>query len=97
MSDQTHYDGCWQDKRHHACALREIERLRLLLTDGDAETAAYLAGYHKRDAEIERLRAENERILKCIRWHRQALWNTRSIGHPYDIALYKETVEDERS
>jgi hypothetical protein len=29
MSDQTHYAGCWEDPRHHACALREIERLRL--------------------------------------------------------------------
>lgn len=32
MSDptdgRTHYDGCWHDRRHHDCAVREIERLR---------------------------------------------------------------------
>jgi hypothetical protein len=33
MSDITHYEGCWQDPRHHACALTEIERLRGLLQE----------------------------------------------------------------
>jgi hypothetical protein len=33
MVDQTHYIGCWEDPRHHACALREIERLRELLRE----------------------------------------------------------------
>jgi hypothetical protein len=36
---QTHYDGCWKDRTHYACALREIERLRadLLTADGQAQ------------------------------------------------------------
>ena len=28
---QTHYDGCWKDRTHYACALREIEQLRKAL------------------------------------------------------------------
>lgn len=29
MSDiqQTHYEGCWKDHKHHACALARIESL----------------------------------------------------------------------
>ena len=40
MGDITHYNGCWQDPKHHACALREIERLRALLHESfDALTS----------------------------------------------------------
>ncbi len=27
MSDQTHYETCWKDPRHHECALRRIAEL----------------------------------------------------------------------
>ena len=55
MSDQTHYAGCWQDERHHACALREIERLR-----ADQDSWAQQADDRVKDcegfiADIERL------------------------------------------
>jgi hypothetical protein len=33
MSNITHYDGCWEDPKHHACALREIERLHRWLSE----------------------------------------------------------------
>ena len=59
MSDMTHYDGCWQDKRHHACALREIENLR---TQRDAYaneiTGALLPANERLRAEIGRLQKE---------------------------------------
>jgi len=25
---RTHYDGCWRDPRHHACAVAKIEELQ---------------------------------------------------------------------
>ena len=25
---QTHYDGCWRERGHHNCAMREVERLQ---------------------------------------------------------------------
>jgi len=28
-AQQTHWEGCWQDSRHYACAVAEIERLRV--------------------------------------------------------------------
>ena len=28
MPDQTHHPECWRDPAHHACAVREVERLR---------------------------------------------------------------------
>ena len=31
MVDKTHYAECWKDPWHHACALREIERLRAVV------------------------------------------------------------------
>jgi hypothetical protein len=79
MSDQTHYDGCWEDPKHHACALREIERLQTRSNAleaalnhkygrGDDMTAAYYAGYYKRDEEIATLRAEIERLQKELTW-----------------------------
>lgn len=30
---QTHYATCWQDRKHHACAVREIIRLRQKLVN----------------------------------------------------------------
>ena len=28
MPDLTHHPECWRDPKHHACAVREVERLR---------------------------------------------------------------------
>lgn len=25
---RTHWEGCWRDRTHHACAVAEIERLQ---------------------------------------------------------------------
>jgi len=65
MSDQTHYAGCWEDPRHHACALQEIENLR---TQRDAYaneiTGALLPANERLRAEIERLRAALDAIVR---------------------------------
>jgi len=63
MSDQTHYDGCWQDPKHHACALREIERLheveRMYVKQFlDQERVAT-----EQAKEIERVQGNNEKLL----------------------------------
>jgi hypothetical protein len=28
IDGQTHYDGCWESRGHHECAMAEIRRLR---------------------------------------------------------------------
>lgn len=28
---RTHYDGCWQNRKHHNCAVAEADNLRALL------------------------------------------------------------------
>ena len=33
MPDQTHHPECWRDPKHHACAVREVERLREALEE----------------------------------------------------------------
>lgn len=41
-SGQTHWVGCYKERKHHACALAEIERLQALieqLTDRLTENA----------------------------------------------------------
>lgn len=29
----THYEGCWRDRGHHNCAVREIERLHEIILE----------------------------------------------------------------
>jgi hypothetical protein len=53
MSDITHYEGCWQDPRHHACALTEIDRLREVLQKEIVDEVTLAQA-----AEIERLRQQ---------------------------------------
>lgn len=49
MSDITHYNGCWHERKHHACAVREIDRLHEELLSRHAEI-------RRQAEEIERLR-----------------------------------------
>ena len=53
MSDptdgRTHYDGCWHDRRHHDCAVREIERLRRERDELRAALGTY--GRHSDDCD----------------------------------------------
>ena len=46
MPDQTHHPECWRDPEHHACAVREVERLRETLDAAatSLETIAREAG-----------------------------------------------------
>jgi DNA repair exonuclease SbcCD ATPase subunit len=69
MSGITHYEGCWQDPRHHACALTEIERLRKSLDDHlESEAAETRRANRERDLKrqaedrLERVRLEIERL-----------------------------------
>ena len=39
MKEQTHYEGCWREPAHRACAVTEIERLRAESTQARAEAA----------------------------------------------------------
>ena len=55
MSDITHYAGCWEDPKHHACALREIERL-------STDYALLSDDYKQLVVDNARLRAENEKL-----------------------------------
>lgn len=50
MSEITHYDGCWRDPKHHACAVREIERLRSVAESREERVRGLIA-------EVERLRS----------------------------------------
>jgi hypothetical protein len=50
--DQTHYEGCWKDPKHHACALTEIERLNNIIKI-----------LHEASLNIEAKRAELENKL----------------------------------
>ena len=54
MSDQTHYQGCWEDPKHHACALREIERLR--------------TNYELLSNDYKQLLIDIERLQKELTW-----------------------------
>lgn len=53
---QTHYDGCWADPKHHACAMREIERLRATIATWERACANYVKALEARNAEIKALR-----------------------------------------
>jgi hypothetical protein len=79
MSDQTHYAGCWEDPRHHACALREIERLRQRDETPrcpQCETLRLEAGSMR--AEIERLRGAYEQERQdCINLTEKVIPNLR--------------------
>ena len=34
MTDcQTHYEGCWETRGHHECAIAEIKRLQQVVSD----------------------------------------------------------------
>jgi hypothetical protein len=66
MSDKTHYAGCWQDPRHHECALREIERLNKTLDDHlESEAAETRRADRERD-RARKAEAEIERLQKII-------------------------------
>lgn len=34
---QTHWQGCWEDHKHHECAVVQIRMLRLLLSAAEAK------------------------------------------------------------
>ena len=74
MSNITHYDGCWQDPKHHACALREIERLRddlqratsMPMATEAARNVALEKKVDQQQAEIERLTITQLELGKTI-------------------------------
>ena len=68
MGDITHYSGCWQDPKHHACALREIERLREKSEKDDRLIYAETEKTYLAEKEIERLRQRlAERLIDyCV-------------------------------
>jgi hypothetical protein len=69
MSDITHYEGCWQDPRHHACALTEIDRLREVLQKEIVDEVTLAQA-----AEIERLRGLLREILPHFERGQPRLW-----------------------
>jgi hypothetical protein len=45
MADQAHHPECWRDPKHHACAVRQVERLRdALIAYVDFDEIAQLEG-----------------------------------------------------
>lgn len=43
MSDgQTHWEGCFRERGHHACAIAEVERLRSVIVEYRDAHAAFL-------------------------------------------------------
>jgi hypothetical protein len=73
MSDITHYTDCWQDPRHHECALREIERLLRICEYNNTRAAACEDELQRKEAEIERLRDEEVRLTRRVGKLRMAL------------------------
>lgn len=55
MSDQTHYETCWKDPRHHECALRRIAELEAQVAEwkGLAKMLRELVEGSIRIAELE--------------------------------------------
>lgn len=41
---QTHWETCWQDPKHHACALREIKRLQEFSESQEEALRAFESG-----------------------------------------------------
>lgn len=64
----THWDGCWRDSGHHACAVAEIERLRSApVAAGYREVTLEDAFNIKRDADgIPCLQSEAEDMLTAL-------------------------------
>lgn len=52
MSNITHYNGCWHDPKHHACAMREIEQLQKKLAKTENWLRLYREAHHKNLALI---------------------------------------------
>jgi chromosome segregation ATPase len=77
---QTHYDGCWRDRTHHACALREIERLTRCIEICEdtndrvgAENERLRADLLTRDGQAQELQGEVARLRELLdetcRWY----------------------------
>ena len=70
MPDLTHHPECWRDPKHHACAVREVERLREALgelvreCEGHDRSVAQIIGKPVgwRDAYLDRARRALERV-----------------------------------
>ena len=90
MVDQTHYAGCWQDERHHACALREIERLR------QRDETPRCPQCETLRLEAGSMRAEIERIEGALTVSREETMRYRSARDIANIAWEDQLSEVER-
>lgn len=67
----THWEGCWKDRKHHECALAEIERLKRTLERGECihcdEPLERESKDHWRSCKNHPANAEIKRIMKeCV-------------------------------
>lgn len=67
---QTHFDGCWRERKHHNCAVDEIKRLRARLesvrNERDAIYELHDQCVKARDNTIEKLGALRAAALTLI-------------------------------
>lgn len=81
MSDgRTHYEGCWESRGHHDCAVAEIKRLRSLIGDALTAESQAMGLYENRvkcdacgaltpDAWIVHEEGDRNECMRC--WHKE--------------------------
>ena len=95
MGDITHYDGCWQDPKHHACALREIERqeqnIERLKWESSSDHNRWATERLNLLAEIERLTITQLELGKTIEKQANEIERLREKSEKDDRLIYAET------
>jgi hypothetical protein len=82
---QTHHEGCWREKNHANCAVREVERLQLRSTQSEALLANVIqALYDESNRAPVILPAGGilEQLDAVFHDRRKWMWLAIAQGHP---------------
>jgi hypothetical protein len=65
-AERTHWNGCWEHRGHHDCALAEIRRLRADVDLYKPMAMGFMAGANDLHDALARLTEENGRYREAL-------------------------------